>query len=74
MGESRMPRVDAYLAGNGDLEAAAAELISCMPVHGTLLGSDQSHSADVEGRAQLLRARTRTLLAELRQAGSDGTA
>lgn len=40
MTDSRMPLVNAYLAGKGDLDAAAAELISFMPLHGSLFARD----------------------------------
>lgn len=70
MTESRLPLVDAYLAGQGDLEAAAAEVIRHMPLHGTLLGTDDTHPPEVEERARVLERLVRTLLAELR--GRDG--
>jgi hypothetical protein len=70
-----MPLVDAYLAGEGDLDAAAAELISFMPLHGSLFGKDpvEEPSPEVEERGRILMARVRSLLAELR-ATDDGTA
>jgi hypothetical protein len=71
MTDSIMPNVDAYLAGKGDLEVAAAELIRLMPLHGTLLGSEDDHSPEVIERARILEARTRVLLAELRRAAHD---
>ncbi len=71
MTDSIMPNVDAYLAGHGDLEVAAAELINLLPLHGTLLGQDDDHSPEVVERARVLEARTRVLLAELRRAAHD---
>jgi hypothetical protein len=50
---------------------AAAELISLLPLHGTLLGSDDDHSPDVVERARVLEARTRVLLADLRRTAHD---
>ena len=75
MTDSRMPLVDAYLAGEGDLEAAAAELIGFMPLHGSLFGKDpvEAPPPEVEERGRVLIARVRSLLAELR-AAADGTA
>jgi hypothetical protein len=69
---SRTPRIDAYLDGRGDLDAAAQELMGLMPVHGSLLGPDADVTDEVEERAQLLMVRTRALLAE-RRAGGGGS-
>ena len=68
---SRTPRIDAYLAGGGELDAAAQELMGLMPVHGSLLGPDADVSDEVEERARPLMARTRALLAERRAAGGE---
>ena len=65
-----MPQVEAYLAGQGDLDAAAAELIRHMPLHGTLLGSEDTYSVAVAERAHALEERTRALLAQRREASS----
>lgn len=70
MTDSRTPLVDAYLAGEGELDAAAAELIGLMPLHGSLFGKDpvKPPPPEVEERGRLLIARVRALLAELRAA------
>lgn len=75
MTDSRMPQVDAYLAGEGDLEAAVAELIRFMPLHGSLFGKDPAEPPppEVEERGRVLIARVRAHLAELRET-ADGTA
>jgi len=74
MTDSRMPLVDAYLAGEGDLDAAAAELIRYMPLHGSLFGKDpvEPPPPEVEERGRVLMDRVRVLLAELREASDRG--
>lgn len=67
MSDSRMPLVDAYLAGTGDLDAAAAELIRHMPLHGSLFGSDAAPPPEVEERGRELMARVGVLLAQMRE-------
>jgi hypothetical protein len=64
-----MPRVDAFLRGGEDLDAAAAELISLMPLHGSLFGPDgeDTPSPEVEARGRTLMARVRAILAEHRE-------
>lgn len=72
MTDARMPLVDAYLAGTGDLDAAAAELIRHMPLHGSLFGSDAaSPPPEVEERGRQLMVRVRELLAEMREDTDD---
>ena len=64
-----MPLVDAYLAGTGDLDAAAAELIRHMPLHGSLFGSDpdDAPTPEVEQRGRDLMARVSAMLAAMRE-------
>lgn len=66
-----MPLVDAYLSGDGDLEAAAAELVRFMPLHGNLFGKDKVVPPDVEERGHALMTRVRARLAELRAAADE---
>jgi hypothetical protein len=70
-----MPLVDAYLAGTGDLEAAAAELIRHMPLHGSLFGGDPdaAPTPEVEQRGRDLMARVSALLAQMREDTDNGT-
>lgn len=64
-----MPLVESYLAGTGDLDAAAAELIRHMPLHGSLFGSDaEAPPPEVEERGRELMARVRAMLTEMREA------
>ena len=72
MTASRRPLTDAYLAGGGDLESAAAELIALMPLHGGLYGPDGPATAEEAARGRLLEARMRALLAERRRAQGGG--
>ena len=64
-----MPLVDAFLAGSGDLDAAAAELIRHMPLHGSLFGSDPEAAPppEVEQRGRELMARVAAMLAAMRE-------
>lgn len=72
MSDSRMPLVDAYLAGTGDIDSAAAELIRHMPLHGSVFGSEtESPPPEVEERGRQLMARVREMLAEMREDSDD---
>ena len=67
--DPELPRIEAFLAGTGDLETAARELLSLVPSEGLFFEIEQTSipSPEAAERLERLRARVEALLEERRR-------